>query len=110
MYLVQTSPAIALSHRAGKPVLITKSGSITPSAEEMTGPDGYLELGVNTFRFAYITKLGMSKFIPTLHKLRLHIGVVIEGRDNAELPEQALVACHIHGLDLKDMAKELPNA
>jgi hypothetical protein len=64
-------------------------------------------MGINTSRFAYITKIGMAKFIPSLQKLRLHIGVVIEGRDNAELPEQALVACRVHGLDLKEMAIEV---
>mgnify|MGYP003685644579 CR=1 FL=1 len=92
----------------GKPVLITKSGSIFPSLDDVYGPLGYLELGINTFRFAYLTKLGMSKFIPSLQKLKLHIGVVIEGRDNNELPEQTLVACRIHGLDLREMASELP--
>jgi len=92
---------------AGKPVLITKSGSTACSPDDMTGPGGYLEMDINTARFAYITKIGMAKFIPSLHKLRLHIGVVIEGRDNSELPEQTLVACRIHGLDLREMATEI---
>jgi len=91
----------------GKPVLITKSGSTACSPDDMTGPGGYLEMDINTARFAYITKIGMAKFIPSLHKLRLHIGVVIEGRDNSELPEQTLVACRIHGLDLREMATEI---
>lgn len=88
-------------------MLITKSGSTACSPDDLTGPGGYLEMDINTARFAYITKIGMAKFIPSLHKLRLHIGVVIEGRDNSELPEQMLVACRIHGLDLREMATEI---
>lgn len=174
-------------------MLITKSGSVHRS-DDLEGPTSYLEMGINTFRFAYITKLGMSKFIPSLHKLCLHITVTIEvgaaahartarartaprthaphahashahaphahappahnrgtrpiearalatpdrrrnrrrgaflrrqghdhsestrtrppptpqGRDNSELPEQSIVACRIHGLDLTKMASELP--
>jgi len=92
----------------GKPVLLTKSGSLTPSAAPLCGPDGYLEVGINTFRFAYLTKKGMHMYLPSLHKLHMHVALTIEGRDNAELPEQALLACRLNGLDFAKMASPLP--
>ena len=36
-------------------------------------------------------------YLPSLHKLHMHVALTIEGRDNAELPEQALLACRLNG-------------
>ncbi len=81
----------------GKPALITKSGSLFQGAD-------YLEMGMNTFRFAFITRKGMNYFIPKLPELRIHAAVTIEGRDNDELPEQCLAAGRIFPLDLQKLA------
>ena len=81
----------------GKPALITKSGSV------FRGPD-YLELGMNTFRFGFLTRKGMHHLLPRLAEFQLHVGLVLEGRDDAELDEQIFASCKLTGLDLKGIA------
>jgi len=84
----------------GKPALVTKSGSLHVG-------DDYIEVGVNTFRFAYLTKKGVQHVLPRIHELKLHCAVTIEGRENDELPEQALAACRLSGFNLIKRAAEL---
>jgi len=84
----------------GKPALITKSG-------RMSVGDDFVEMSMNTFFFAYITKKGISSILPRVKDLKLHCAVTIEGRDNDELPEQALAAGRIPGLDLQRLATPL---
>ena len=91
----------------GKPALVTKSGSLYRG-------DDYLEVSMNTFRFAFITRKGVNFLMPTIPKMDLHVALTLEGRGNEELPEQTLMACRIKGLDLKGMASDalpsLPDA
>lgn len=82
-----------LSKYNGKPALITKSGAVFQGAD-------YLEVGMNTHRFAYITKVGMNRYLPKINELWMHCAVTIEGRDNDELPEQCLLAGRIRGLEI----------
>ena len=76
----------------GKPALITKSGSFFRG-------DDYVEMNMNTFRFAYITKKGMHYVLPRIPELHAHASVTIEGRDNDELPEQIICAGRLRGLE-----------
>ena len=76
----------------GKPALITKSGSTFRG-------DDYLEVGMNTIRFAYVTKKGISSLLPRLGEMDFHFAVTVEGRDDAELPEQIIAAARCQNLD-----------
>jgi hypothetical protein len=84
----------------GKPALMTRSGSIYRG-------DDYLEMDMNTYRFAYITKKGINGLLGRLQNFEFHAAVTIEGRENDELPEQVILACRIHGLELEKLAKEV---
>ena len=84
----------------GKPALITKSGSIYKG-------DDYLEICMNTMRFAYLTKKGVNSLFGRIPDFELHAAVTIEGREDSELPEQAVAAVRITGLDLLKLAFEL---
>jgi len=76
----------------GKPALITKSGSVFRG-------DDYLEVGMNTFRFGMVTRKGMSDLLGRLHRMDFHFAVTVEGRDNAELPEQLIACAQVKHLD-----------
>jgi len=81
----------------GKPALVTKSGSIYRG-------DDYLELGMNTFRFGFLTKKGMNYLLPRFAEFDFHAAMTVEGRDDSELPEQTLCATRIRGVDITKIA------
>ena len=87
----------------GKPALLTKSGSLYRG-------DDYMEIDVNMFRFAYLTKKGINQFLGRVKDMELHVSLTLEGRDNEELPERTLLAAKLKGVDLFKLAKELPPA
>ena len=75
------------------------------------GGDDYLEVSMNTFRFAFLTRKGVHHLMPTFPKMDFHCAITLEGRDDSELPEQALLAVRISGLACAEMAStELPPA
>jgi len=84
----------------GKPALITKSGSIYKG-------DDYMEICMNTMRFAYLTKKGVHSLLGRIPDFQLHAAITIEGREDEELPEQVVAAVRITGLDLLKLAFEL---
>ena len=84
----------------GKPALITKSGNISQGED-------YLEMGINTFRFAFLTKKGMSMSLPRTSEMVLHAGITIEGREDDELPEQMIAVCMVKHLDLTQGSTEI---
>ena len=49
----------------------------------------------------------MNFLAPRFKELHLHAALTIEGREDADLPEQSLVALRIRGLDLAALAKEV---
>lgn len=57
-------------------------------------------------RSGLITKKGLHYLLPRLGEFELHGAVTIEGRDDAELPEQALLAVRLRGLDFAKLAVE----
>ena len=84
----------------GKPALITKSGTIAQG-------DDYLEIGINTFRFAFLTKKGIKMALPRTAEMVLQAGLTIEGRDDEELPEQMIAVAYVKHLDLLSGSGEL---
>mmetsp|Transcript_22228 Transcript_22228/g.56773 ORF Transcript_22228/g.56773 Transcript_22228/m.56773 type:complete len:349 (+) Transcript_22228:79-1125(+) len=82
----------------GKPALLTKSGSIHRG-------DDYLEITMNLFRFGFLTRKGMHHLTPTLGIFQLHCALTIEGREDDELDERAILACNVQGVDLVNLAK-----
>ena len=83
----------------GKPALLTKSGA-------MFRGDDYLEIDFNTFRFGFLTKKGIHYLTPRFVEYDFHAALTVEGRADAELPEQTLLACRLRGLDLVKLAKD----
>lgn len=77
----------------GKPALITKSGQIAQGED-------YIEMGINTFRFAFLTKKGVNMSLPRSNEMVLQAGVTIEGREDDELPEQMIAVAYVKHLDL----------
>ena len=84
----------------GKPALCTKSASI------FVGGD-YVEIDVNLFRYAYVTKKALQHVLPRIGEMDLHAAVTLEGRDDDELPEQVLLTARICRFDLLERAKEV---
>lgn len=84
----------------GKPALVTKSGALYRG-------DDYLEICMNTYRFAFLTKKGVHYLLNRLKDFDFHAAFTLEGRDNEELPERTLLAVRIRGLDLPNVAKEV---
>ena len=90
----------------GKPALITKSGNISQGED-------YLEMGINTFRFAFLTKKGIHYILNRVKDMDLHAAFTLEGRDNDELPEQTVLTARLKGIDLARLAQpteDLPEA
>ena len=83
----------------GKPALVTKSGAV------FRGND-YIEISMNTFRFAYLTKKGVSSLMYRIGDFDLHAALTMEGREDDELPERTLCAIRMRGLDLLKLAFE----
>ena len=63
---------------------------------------------MNTFRFAYVTKRGVNHVLHRIGEMQIHASVTIEGRDDSELPEQAIACGRIEHLDLVKLASEGP--
>lgn len=79
----------------GKPVLLTKS------TELFVDNPAYVEISTNFAQFCYLFRQAWSSYgIPALKTGDVRVGLVVEGRDDEELPEQILgcVSCHRLGL------------
>ena len=58
-----------------------------------------MNVGMNTFRFGYVTKKGSHQLMPRLGEMEFHFAVTVEGRDASELPERVLAAAQCTKLD-----------
>jgi len=77
----------------GKPVLIRKSG-------EMHVGEGYVEIDLHVSRFNYISQSSLHSFaVAKSSKAEMHIGFLLQGTADDELPEQLLGAVRLHTLD-----------
>lgn len=84
----------------GKPVLITKSGTLHQG-------EGYMEMDINVNRFSYVAKKGLNYLKTRFQSMTFDVGFVIEGRVDEELPEQMLGAAKLHRLDYNKAATGL---
>lgn len=77
----------------GKPVLISKSGMIKKGVTR----EGFrfLEFGANVHKWCYLFKKSLVYLLPKFKDLKFTLGIVIEGREDEELPECALQSTHI---------------
>ena len=71
----------------GKPALCTKSASIFVG-------DDYVEIDVNLFRYAYVTKKALQHVLPRIGEMDLHAAVTLEERDDDEPPSKS---CSLRG-------------
>ena len=78
----------AFSKYNGKPVLVTGSGGFSRSE-----CGGVMEVSVNMRSWAYPARRALYSNWDRLHLYRLHVGVCIEGRSDAELAERLLGCC-----------------
>jgi len=89
MGLIDNIEAYGLPHFIagfnGKPALITRSGTIFQT-------ERYIEMAINIFVFKYVAKSGLHALLGRFCEMVLHIGFVIEGRSDEELPEQILAS------------------
>ena len=69
--------------------------------------DDYIEMGINSFRFAFLTKKGVSMSLPRTNEMVLQAGVTIEGREDDELPEQMIAVAYVKHLDLTQGSTEI---
>ncbi|KAG5190656.1 hypothetical protein JKP88DRAFT_298347 [Tribonema minus] len=92
----------------GRPTLITKSGTVTSGVGRVRGGGSarYLELDCNVRHWCFLARRALRHLLPRAPRVHLSIGFVIEGRADAELPEQILGCCELGGVD-PDRAVEL---
>ena len=76
----------------GKPVLITKSGTI------YQGP-GYFEMDADVHNFNVLARKTLKGMHRQLPRVRAQVGFVIQGTANDELPEQMLACCELPDCD-----------
>ena len=55
----------------------------------------------------FLTKKGIHHLFPRFAEYDFHAALTIEGRSDAELPEQTLLATRLRGLDLEKLASEV---
>ena len=72
----------------GKPVLITKSGTIH------SGP-GYMEMEADVHRFNVLARKTLRSLHAKLPGVRAQVGLVIQGTADDELPEQMLACAEV---------------
>mmetsp|Transcript_31774 Transcript_31774/g.53593 ORF Transcript_31774/g.53593 Transcript_31774/m.53593 type:complete len:688 (-) Transcript_31774:254-2317(-) len=75
----------AISSYNAKPILIRRTGSI------FRGPN-YMEMNIHVHKFATLAKQSIHYISSRCGQMYMQIGFVIEGREDAELPE-TLFAC-----------------
>eukprot|EP00658_Telonema_sp_P-2_P043541 TRINITY_DN31476_c0_g1_i1.p1 TRINITY_DN31476_c0_g1~~TRINITY_DN31476_c0_g1_i1.p1 ORF type:complete len:281 (-),score=63.96 TRINITY_DN31476_c0_g1_i1:299-1141(-) len=81
----------------GKPVLVTKSGSWYSTWKD---GQGHAELDVNLAHWAYMPRKALSSLWSDIGDSLFDFGVVIEAREEEEMPEQMLVGGRLNHLML----------
>lgn len=79
----------------GKPVLISKSGTIVKD------PEGeWVEITVDLGQFALLARSSLWLFRELLPRAQLHIGFLIQGMEDDELPEGLIGDVRLHHVDM----------
>jgi len=79
----------------GKPVLVTESATFV---KDML-PE-ILEIDVDISKWAFLARQTLYSYQGVLAKHAFHMGYLVEGRTDEELPESMLACCEISGADL----------
>jgi len=78
-----------------KPCLITKSGSVA------AGERGeWLEIGVDVRRFSSAAKTSLVQLRDCLPQASIHVGILIQGQEDEDLPEGLVMDVRLHYLNL----------
>eukprot|EP00656_Telonema_subtile_P035081 TRINITY_DN3908_c0_g1_i3.p1 TRINITY_DN3908_c0_g1~~TRINITY_DN3908_c0_g1_i3.p1 ORF type:complete len:270 (+),score=56.34 TRINITY_DN3908_c0_g1_i3:91-900(+) len=86
-----------LSRFNGKPTLVTKSGTWYSTWHQGAG---HAELDCNTAYWCYMARKALHSSWKVIGKAVFDFGVVVEGRDDSELPEQMLASAHLNHVRL----------
>eukprot|EP00656_Telonema_subtile_P035082 TRINITY_DN3908_c0_g1_i5.p1 TRINITY_DN3908_c0_g1~~TRINITY_DN3908_c0_g1_i5.p1 ORF type:complete len:270 (+),score=83.58 TRINITY_DN3908_c0_g1_i5:91-900(+) len=81
----------------GKPCLVTKSGTWYSTWQDGAG---YAELDCNTAYWCYMARKALHSSWKVIGKAVFDFGVVVEGRENSEQPEQMLASAHMNHVRL----------
>ena len=81
----------------GKPVLMTKVLQL--HAAELEGGGSAVEIDIDVFQFGVVARKGLSVLFPKFRDLSMHMGFLLEGRAEEELPEQVLCSIDFNFID-----------
>jgi len=86
----------------GQPFLITKSGNMERA------PDGeWMEISMDVRLFATAARVVMAQCRDRMAKASVHVGFLIQGIEDDELPEGLIGDCVIHNVHIEDDAKHV---
>ena len=91
MALVEGLPKV-LNEFNGKPVLLTKSSSVTLG-------ENYLEVDCNLRCWNVVARKAVTSVWGDVKGMKMEIGMTIEARDDDEMPEQILGCCQVSQMD-----------
>ena len=84
----------SLHKYSGKPVLLTRSCTLSTPAPGVVG------ITVDLGRWGYVARRTLHGVQGRLDQALLHFGLVVEGRVDEELPERVLLCCRLRRLKL----------
>jgi len=61
--------------------------------------DGYFEILINVHIWAQLVRSLWARYRGMFAGLHLRVGLLVEGNDETELPEQMMLAVAVHGMD-----------
>mmetsp|Transcript_22523 Transcript_22523/g.29472 ORF Transcript_22523/g.29472 Transcript_22523/m.29472 type:complete len:605 (-) Transcript_22523:181-1995(-) len=82
----------------GKPVLITKSGTLYHG-------HGYLEIDINIYMFNFLAKKTLHMLEDQFPQMVFNIALVLEGKKEEELPEAVVGTALLKNIDVKKAAE-----
>jgi len=89
----------AIKRMNGKPVLLSKVLSFVKTTLPDAPSVSVVEIDCDVFKFGLLARKGLSTFFPKFHLCVQNIAFVIEGREDDELPEQALFGVTMNYID-----------
>lgn len=79
----------------GTPALITKSGSVFQAPDKE-----WFEIDIDVRLFSVAARTALFQLRSALTAVTVHVGFVIQGYEDPDLPECILCSCRLHNLDL----------
>jgi len=81
----------------GKPALVTESCSMTSGV--LSNGRKFLEVDFDVRKWSLVARTTLSQTRDLAKSLTLHIGFLVEGNEDDELPEQIICASRLHNAD-----------